>query len=328
MFGVNESVGGNLVQATSILVTGGAGFIGSECVRQLANEKIYERIYVVDSLTYAGDLGRIETHLSASEVEFIHTDINLTYKYENILKDISWVVHFAAESHVDRSNQNGLPFLESNVLGTYKLLDLTRVHPNIRTLLVSTDEVYGSIERGLSNESSPLRPSSAYSASKTASDLFGLAMHHTFNQDVVITRGCNTYGPFQHVEKFIPLAISELLAGRKVPLYGDGSNIREWIHVRDHVGAIRKVLHEGKTGQIYNIGSGTRMTNLQLLDRIISQIGLGMDFVEHVQDRPGHDKRYALNSDKILNELHWSAQTNFEEGLLETITWYRDKLES
>jgi dTDP-glucose 4,6-dehydratase len=237
------------MERNSLLITGGAGFIGSEFVRQTVSSNEYSKIYVIDSLTYAADLNRIKEALEESKIEFIKCSISDVHKYQNVLPSVSHIVHFAAESHVDRSNDDGMPFLQSNVIGTYLLLEAARTQPHIRTLLVSTDEVYGSIDEGLFSENSPLNPSSAYSASKASSDLFGLAMIHTFNQNIVITRGCNTYGPSQNIEKLIPLCITKLLAGSHAPLYGDGNNVREWIHVSDHARAIQKVISNGRNLQ-------------------------------------------------------------------------------
>lgn len=308
---------------TSILVTGGAGFIGSEFVRQCVKSDLYSNIYIIDSLTYAADLSRIREALNDSRVEFIQCDISEVNKYQNLLKSVNHIAHFAAESHVDKSNENGMPFLQSNVIGTYALLEAARSHPKIRTLLVSTDEVYGSIDDGLFSETSQLNPSSAYSASKTSSDLFGLAMNHTFNQDIIITRGCNTYGPFQHVEKLIPLCISRLLKNGNAPLYGDGNNIREWIHVSDHARAIQSLILKGMTGEIYNIGSGFRISNREVLSHILSELNLDWSRVEFIADRPGHDKRYALDVSKIQKEIGWKPQINFLNGIKTTVEWYR-----
>jgi dTDP-glucose 4,6-dehydratase len=307
----------------ALLITGGAGFIGSEFVRQAVGSNRYSKIFVLDSLTYAADTRRISEELENSTVEFIHSDVNQTAKYNSVLSNVQSVVHFAAESHVDRSNANGMPFLESNILGTYALLEAARSHSEIRTVLVSTDEVYGSIEQGEFSEGSQLNPSSAYSVSKASSDLFGLAMNHTFKQDIVITRGCNTYGPFQHQEKLIPLCISKLLDGAKAPLYGDGTNIREWIYVSDHANAISEVLHKGKSGQIYNIGSGVRFSNRQIIDQLLTLLKLDWDWVEFIQDRPGHDYRYAINSQRVGTEIGWKPLVSFAEGIERTLNWYR-----
>lgn len=311
---------------STVLVTGGAGFIGSEFVRQCLKSDTYSKIYVIDKLTYAADLKRIQAPLEDSRVEFIECDISEVEQYRHVLPSLRHIVHFAAETHVDRSNENGTPFLHSNVVGTYALLEAARLHPHIRTLLVSTDEVYGSIVDGSFSETSPLKPSSAYSASKASADLFGLAMKHTFNQDIVITRGCNTYGPYQHIEKLIPLCITKLLEGSHAPLYGDGSNVREWIHVADHVRGIQNVVLNGRAGEIYNIGSGIELTNKEVLSHILSELVLDWERVKYVPDRPGHDQRYALDVSKIQNELQWKTQVNFSEGIKATISWYRQSL--
>ncbi len=307
----------------SILITGGAGFIGSEFVRQICNHGNYKRIFILDSLTYAGNLNRIEECLELQEVEFLHANVNEVSKYQDVLKEVSYIVHFAAESHVDRSNVDGFPFLESNVLGTYKLLEAARKHTSIRSLLVSTDEVYGPVLDGEADENFPLRPSSAYSASKTASDLFGLAAYHTFKQDLIVTRGCNTYGPFQHFEKMIPTVISNLIKEENVPIYGQGTNIREWIHASDHAAAIGQILHNGQSGEVYNIGSGYRLSNLELVNMIIDLLKPVSPKLDFVADRPGHDFRYALNSSKVSKRLNWLPKIDFEVGLSETIQWYK-----
>ncbi len=313
---------------SSILITGGAGFIGSEFVRQSVLDSAYDKIYIVDSLTYAADLTRLDGLLSNPKVELIICDINNTRKYEKVLKEVDFIVHFAAESHVDRSNQDGIPFLQSNVVGTFKLLESARQNGKCRILLVSTDEVYGSINHGEFTESSPLRPSSAYSASKTSADLFALAMWKTFKQDIVITRGCNTYGPHQHAEKLIPLTINKLLDGEKAPIYGDGTNIREWIHVSDHARAINLVLKNGKTGEAYNVGSGSRFSNKEVLNRILMKLHLDESSMEYVKDRPGHDFRYALDSRKIKHELGWEPEIDFLIGIDKTIDWYVNEKEN
>jgi dTDP-glucose 4,6-dehydratase len=314
------------LKQNSILITGGAGFIGSEFARQTAKSDKFSKIFVLDALTYAGSTSRIKSEIENNRIEFIHCDINSTSEYSSVLKEVSYVAHFAAESHVDKSIEDGFPFLKSNVLGTYNLLDAVKSHSRIRTLLVSTDEVYGSIDSGVFKEESPLMPSSVYSASKTSSDLFGLAMIRTFNQDIVITRGCNTYGPHQDTEKLIPLCISKLIRGLKAPLYGDGLNVREWINVVDHAEAITKVLQLGRSGQIYNVGTGVRFSNIQLIDQIIKLLKVEPDSVELVTDRQGHDRRYALDSSKIMSQLNWQPRISFTDGLAETVSWYTQNL--
>lgn len=313
-----------IMNNNSIVVTGGAGFIGSEYVRQLSNSNTFNKIFVIDKMTYAADISRIIGCIDSGSVEMIECDINETEKYETIFKQIKSVVHFAAESHVDRSISNGVPFIETNVLGTYRLLEAVRHSGDIRTVIVSTDEVYGSVESGESNEESALNPSSAYSASKTSADLFSIAMNRTFGQNVVVTRGCNTYGPHQFPEKLIPLTLNQLLNGRKAPLYGDGQNVREWIHVSDHARAIHAVLLNGESGGIYNIGTGHRLTNVQVLETLIMELGLTSDVIEYVQDRAGHDHRYALDSTKVRNNLRWEPEIQFATGIRETIEWYRN----
>jgi dTDP-glucose 4,6-dehydratase len=314
------------LKQNSILITGGAGFIGSEFARQAAKSDKFSRIFVLDSLTYAGSISRISAEIESNRIEFIQCDINSTIGYLSALSEVSFVAHFAAESHVDRSIQDGFPFLNSNVLGTYNLLNAVRSHPRIRTLLVSTDEVYGSIDSGEFTEESPLMPSSVYSASKTSSDLFGLAMIRTFNQDIVITRGCNTYGPHQDNEKLVPFCISRLLNGFKAPLYGDGQNVREWINVIDHAEAIARVLAYGQSGQIYNIGTGVRFSNIDLVNQIIEMLEVESDSIEFTTDRQGHDKRYALDSSKILSQLKWQPRIGFTDGLADTVSWYKQNL--
>ncbi|CAN1484216.1 RfbB dTDP-D-glucose 4,6-dehydratase [Candidatus Nanopelagicaceae bacterium] len=309
---------------TSVLITGGAGFIGSEAVRALASSSRFRKIYVVDKLTYAGDLRRIEHELEDPNLEFIESDVNDVESFRNALKDCSAVLHFAAESHVDRSISNGSPFISSNIAGTYSLLSATREFPSIRTVVVSTDEVYGSVVSGEANEESAINPSSIYSASKAAADLLAMAQVSTYRQDLVITRCCNNYGPWQDSEKVIPTFIANILTGNSIPVYGSGENVREWIHVRDHVAGILLALEKGASGEIYNIGTGLRFSNLELADKLLSFDASSSSEVKHVDDRLGHDFRYAISSRKITQDLGWSPMVGFELGLRETFEWYRD----
>jgi dTDP-glucose 4,6-dehydratase len=311
---------------TSVLITGGAGFIGSEAVRFLARSDRFRKIYVVDKLTYAGDLRRIEQELLNPAIEFIESDVNNVGNYRKVLKECTAVIHFAAESHVDRSISDGSPFISSNIAGTYSLLTATQEFPSVRTLLVSTDEVYGSIAVGEANEGFPINPSSVYSASKASADLLALAQVSTFRQDLVITRCCNNYGPWQDVEKVIPTFISNILAGRGIPVYGSGENVREWIHVRDHVAGILLALEKGASGETYNIGTGLRVNNLELAEKLISFSPSSASEIKHVDDRLGHDFRYAINSEKIRVDLGWSPEVSFESGLKETFDWYKENL--
>lgn len=312
------------MKSKSILITGGAGFIGSEFVRQVFAQNDYSRIFVLDKLTYASDLKRIERELKDKKVELLEFDVNQTDKYISILPECADVVHFAAESHVDRSIADGFPFLDTNIIGTYKLLEIVRMHSTARTLLVSTDEVYGSLEYLEANEKYNLNPSSIYSASKASADIIGIANYRTHNQDLLISRSCNNYGPFQNSEKLIPLAIESIISGKNVPVYGDGLNIREWIHISDHVSALLLILKLGKSGSIYNIGTSDRYSNIDLIRIILNEMQLDESRIEFVKDRLGHDKRYALDSSKMLEEFGWNPKIDFRSGIAETVRWHLD----
>jgi len=307
-----------------LLVTGGAGFIGSEFVRQESRNDFWERIYVIDALTYASDVKRIKNEIDSGRVDFINSKVEQSENYKSIFSEVSHVTHLAAETHVDRSIQDGYPFLRSNIEGTFTILEATRKIPQIRTLVVSTDEVYGSISTGEATEESKINSASVYSASKASADLLAIANYLTHQQDIVITRCCNNYGPHQTAEKLIPLAITRLLAGLKVPIYGTGENIREWIYVSDHTRAIKKVLVQGKSGEIYNIGSGIRKSNIEIIEVIQKMLGLDNTSIEYVSDRKGHDFRYALASQKISSELNWTPEIELDEGLEITIDFYRN----
>jgi len=307
-----------------LLVTGGAGFIGSEFVRQESRNDFWERIYVIDALTYASDVKRIKNEIDSGRVDFINSKVEQSENYKSIFSEVSHVTHLAAETHVDRSIQDGYPFLRSNIEGTFTILEATRKIPQIRTLVVSTDEVYGSISTGEATEESKINSASVYSASKASADLLAIANYLTHQQDIVITRCCNNYGPHQTAEKLIPLAITRLLAGLKVPIYGTGENIREWIYVSDHTRAIKKVLVQGKSGEIYNIGSGIRKSNIEIIEVILKMLGLDNTSIEYVSDRKGHDFRYALASQKISSELNWTPEIELDEGLEITIDFYRN----
>lgn len=302
-----------------IVVTGGAGFIGSEMVRSLV--VLGYDVVVVDSLTYAGNLNNLKSVLG--QYEFINIDIRdeflLSKFFSNRKVDI--ILNFAAESHVDNSILNPSTFVETNVVGTLNLLNIAR-QGNIKLLQVSTDEVYGSVSEGFSTEEDILEPSSPYSASKAAAELLLLSYFKTFRINCVVVRCSNNYGPFQHPEKLIPRLISCLTSGQKIPIYGDGLNVREWIHVRDCVSGIIKVMDEGKIGHIYNISSGEFRTNLQVAWSILSYFGQDSNMIKYVEDRPGHDFRYALDCNKIENELGWKASVDFKTGIVETINWY------
>jgi dTDP-glucose 4,6-dehydratase len=307
-----------------LLVTGGAGFIGSNFVRRLLTDStsFVTKIIVIDKLTYAGTFENLEAFQGDMRFEFIHDDINNQTLVENLFEKVDAVVHFAAESHVDRSILEAAPFIETNVLGTANLLENLRKFPKIRFLHVSTDEVYGSISNGSWNEEFPLSPNSPYAASKASSDLLALAYQRTYGLDILVSRCCNNYGPNQFPEKLIPLFITNLIRGKKVPVYGDGKNIREWIHVDDHCDALNLILSKGQSGQIYNIGSSFELSNLEITKLILEEFKKGEESIEHVSDRPGHDFRYSLNYSKANSELGYSPKVDFKNGLRKTVDWY------
>ena len=307
----------------NVLVTGGAGFIGSECVRQLTERSTVDRIIVLDKLTYAGNLDRIRSELNNKKVQFIHADILDVSTYSHLINEIDTLINFAAESHVDRSIRDGIPFISTNVLGTYTLLEAARQNLNLKILHVSTDEVYGSVIDDNSIETDSLNPSSPYSASKASSDLIALAQRHTFGQKITVTRCCNNYGSWQDLEKVVPTFILSLIQGKKMPIYGSGLNSREWIHVSDHVSALLTIIESETKETIINIGTSDRMTNLDLAKIISENFDVSTDCIEYVSDRLGHDFRYALSS-KLINNLGWSPKIKFSEGIADTISWYRN----
>jgi dTDP-glucose 4,6-dehydratase len=306
-------------------VTGAAGFIGSNFVRQVLDEEPEVHVIAYDALTYAGNLENLESCLGQPNLTFVKGDIRDPQAVEQALSGTAdAIVHFAAESHVDRSILGCGEFIRTNVEGTQILLDVARRVGIDRFLQVSTDEVYGSLgPTGKFTETSAIAPNSPYSASKAAADLLVLAYHHTHGLPVLITRCSNNYGPYQFPEKLIPLFITNLLEGQPVPVYGDGMNVRDWIHVSDHCRAIRQVLCRGRCGEVYNIGGDSERTNLQITQLLLDAAGAGPESIRYVKDRPGHDRRYAIDSTKIMTELGWQPQVRFEEGLKDTIDWYR-----
>ncbi|WP_037575286.1 dTDP-glucose 4,6-dehydratase [Phaeacidiphilus oryzae] len=316
-----------------ILVTGGAGFIGSEFVRSLYAETAdpedtsrpsAPQVTVLDKLTYSGVEANLAPVADRAGYRFVRGDICDADLVDQVMPGHDVVVHFAAESHVDRSIAGAGPFVTTNVLGTQVLLDAARKHGVGRFVHVSTDEVYGSIDEGSWTEDWPLAPNSPYSASKAASDLLVLAYHRTHGMDVVVTRCSNNYGPYQFPEKVIPLFTTNLLDGRRIPLYGDGGNIRDWLHVSDHCQGIRLAMERGRAGTVYNIGGGTEASNKELTGMILDAVGAGWDMVDRVPDRKGHDLRYSLDISRIREELGYRPQVTFAEGLASTIAWYRD----
>jgi dTDP-glucose 4,6-dehydratase len=307
-----------------LLVTGGAGFIGSNFVRQIVDGTLsgISGITVLDKLTYAGTLTNLSS-LPHGSYRFVQGDICDTELVNRLAKDHDVIVNFAAESHVDRSITGAKDFIETNVLGTQNLLDAA-LRNEIKTFIqISTDEVYGTISEGSWSEDFPLLPNSPYSASKASADLIARAYHRTFGLDVRTTRCSNNYGPHQFPEKVIPLFVTNLIDGKKVPLYGKGLNVRDWLHVDDHCRGIHAVLMKGKAGEIYNIGGGEELTNKELTSMILSKMGKNDSSIEYVQDRLGHDLRYSVSIEKISRELGYQPLVKFDQGIEETIEWYK-----
>jgi dTDP-glucose 4,6-dehydratase len=311
-----------------ILVTGGAGFIGSNFVRMALTDRFpdfnVDEIIVLDLLTYAGDEENLAPISADKRYKFVKGDIRDLELAKKLMGQTDYVVHFAAESHVDRSIEGGSEFVSTNVMGTQVLLDAARNSNLKRFLHVSTDEVYGSISEGSWPEDHPLLPNSPYSASKAGSDLLVRAYNRTHKLDTVITRCSNNYGQYQFPEKVMPLFITNIIEGKKVPLYGNGLNVRDWLHVDDHCRGIALALTKGKSGEVYNIGGGTELTNVELTHKILAAMGVGEKFIQPVEDRKGHDLRYSVDITKINTELGYSPQVNFEEGLEKTINWYKN----
>jgi dTDP-glucose 4,6-dehydratase len=311
-----------------ILVTGGAGFIGSNFVRMALTDKFpnfkVDELVVLDLLTYAGDEENLAPVETDKRYKFVKGDIRDLELAKKLMSQSDYVVHFAAESHVDRSIEGGSEFVSTNVMGTQVLLDAARNSNIKRFLHVSTDEVYGSISEGSWPEDHPLLPNSPYSASKAGSDLLVRAYNRTHKLDTVITRCSNNYGQYQFPEKVMPLFITNIIEGKKVPLYGNGLNVRDWLHVDDHCRGIALALTKGKSGEVYNIGGGTELTNVELTHKILDAMGVGKEFIQPVEDRKGHDLRYSVDITKINTQLGYSPQVNFEEGLAQTINWYKN----
>jgi dTDP-glucose 4,6-dehydratase len=315
----------------SILVTGAAGFIGSNFVRMLMQRGEDVKLVVLDKLTYAGNLANIRDLIDDKKLFFVKGDIcdaslvaELFDKYA-----IKEVVHFAAESHVDRSILSSGPFVQTNVVGTQVLLDVAKAKGVDRFVHVSTDEVYGSLPEDKPEvkftEETPLAPNSPYSASKAGSDCLARSYFHTHHLPVMITRCSNNYGPYQFPEKALPLFITNLMEGKKIPLYGDGMNIRDWLYVEDHCDAIWTVLNKGTAGEVYNIGGNNEMTNRKIVETILREMGKSWDDgVQYVKDRPGHDRRYAIDASKIKRELGWEPKHRWEEAIKTTIQWFKD----
>ena len=306
-----------------ILVTGGAGFIGSCFIRHILKKYPEYKIINLDALTYAGNIENLEDIKNNTNYTFIHGNICDKELVSQIISEVDAVVNFAAESHVDRSILSPEIFIETNVKGTLNLLECAKKFNIQRYLQVSTDEVYGTLGKtGYFYETTPLAPNSPYSASKASADMLSRAYFETYKTPVLITRCSNNYGPYQYPEKLIPFFISRLLKDEKVPVYGDGLNVRDWLYVYDHCSAIDTVLHKGKIGEVYNIGGHNEKTNLEITKIILKEMGKDESSIEYVKDRLGHDKRYAIDNNKITTTLGWKPSLTFEEGIKLTIEWY------
>ncbi|APB74075.1 MULTISPECIES: dTDP-glucose 4,6-dehydratase [Paenibacillus] len=312
-----------------LLVTGGAGFIGSNFVLYMLKHHPDYEIVNIDALTYAGNLENLKSIENNPKHSFIKIDITDAQAIDQLMEQgIDVVVNFAAESHVDRSILEPEVFVKTNVLGTQVLLDAAKKYNVTKFVQVSTDEVYGSLgETGLFTEETPLQPNSPYSASKAGGDLLVRAYHETFGLPVNITRCSNNYGPYQFPEKLIPLMISRALSDQQLPVYGDGLNIRDWLYVEDHCSAIDLVIHQGKLGEVYNIGGNNERTNVHIVKTVLEELGKPESLISYVQDRPGHDRRYGIDPTKTMNELGWKPKHSFETGIKETIRWYLDNEE-
>lgn len=314
----------------NILVTGGAGFIGSNFVHHMIETYPGYSIVNYDALTYAGNLENLKDIENHENYTFVKGDINNKELIEHLVKyhKIDVIVNFAAESHVDRSITEPDIFIKSNVLGTQALLDVAKASNIQKYVQVSTDEVYGSLgETGYFTEETPLAPNSPYSASKAGADMLVSAYHETYGMNVNITRCSNNYGPYHFPEKLIPLMITNALEGKELPIYGDGKNVRDWLHVKDHCAAIDLVIHKGEPGEIYNVGGHNERTNNEIVHLIVKKLNAPKELIKFVEDRLGHDRRYAIDPTKLTTELGWKPQYTFDTGIVETIEWYLDNEE-
>lgn len=307
-----------------VVVTGGAGFIGSNFVHLLLKERSDCHVVVLDKLTYAGNLENLRESSNNSRFSFVRMDI-CSPEVAEVCAGADVIVNFAAETHVDRSIEDAAAFVRTNVEGTWRLLESARKNRVSRFIQVGTDEVYGSLgETGKFLEDTPVAPRSPYSSTKAAGDMLALAYAHTHQLPVIVTRCSNNYGPFQFPEKFIPVMVLRAMRGERLPVYGDGRNVRDWLHVEDHCRAILAVMERGRAGEVYNIGGDCERENITVAKQILKALGHSQDLVQFVQDRPGHDRRYAIDCEKIKSELGWRQQWNFEAGLPATIAWYKE----
>lgn len=307
-----------------ILVTGGAGFIGSNFVHYILRTYPLDELVILDKLTYAGNLRNLSQALQDNRCNFVRCDVG-DPEVREIASHCDVAVHFAAESHVDRSIEDAVPFIQTNIQGTWRMIAACRASRIARFVHVSTDEVYGSLgTQGKFSETSPLAPTNPYAASKAASDLLVLSAIRTYGFPAIVTRSTNNYGPFQFPEKFIPLMIAQALANKYLPIYGNGRHIRDWIHVEDHCRALDLILRKGTDGEVYNISAECELENIVLARKILRNLQRPDSLLRFISDRPAHDRRYALNCDKLKKELGWTTHWNFEHGLEQTIQWYRE----
>ena len=307
----------------SILVTGGAGFIGSNFVRYMVNKYSDYKIVVLDALTYAGNRENLQDLEDKPNYEFHHGNICDRDVVDKLTAKCEVIINFAAETHVDRSILEAGSFIQTDVVGTFTLLEAAKKHKINRYIQISTDEVYGSIEDGSFSETSPLQPNSPYSASKASGDLLVRSYHKTYGLPTLITRSSNNYGPYQYPEKLISLFITNAIDNLPLPLYGDGKNVRDWLYVLDNCEALDVVLHQGKDGEVYNIGGGNEMENIRITHSILELLGKPKSLIKPVEDRLGHDRRYSVNIDKV-SKLGWKPRHNFDQALRETVQWYKD----
>jgi dTDP-glucose 4,6-dehydratase len=316
------------MKGKTILVTGGAGFIGSNFIHYLIREYPGIKVVNLDLLTYAGNLENLKDVENSPDYRFVKGDIADAKLVNEVVAGADYIVNFAAESHVDRSIEDPSVFIRTNIMGTQVLLDAAKKHGTERYLQVSTDEVYGSLgSTGYFTEGTPIAPNSPYSASKAGADLLVRAYYETYGMPVLITRCSNNYGPYQFPEKLIPFFIKRLLNNQTVPVYGDGLNVRDWLHVEDHCRAIDLVLQQGKVGEVYNIGGNNEMTNIEITKLVLTGLNKPEAMIEYVKDRLGHDRRYAIDSTKLQSELGWKPQISFAEGITQTIAWYLNNRE-
>jgi dTDP-glucose 4,6-dehydratase len=313
-----------LVEDMRLLVTGGAGFIGSNFIRHIIKKYPQYKVINLDKLTYAGNLDNLKEIENNSHYTFVKGDICDRKIVDELSKDVEAIVNFAAQSHVDRSIIDASDFIQTNIDGTYNLLEATKRHKISRLIHCSTDEVYGSIGKGSFKERDPLSPSSPYAASKAAADMVVYSYRVTFNLPTIVARSSNNFGPYQYPEKIIPLFITNAVENKSLPLYGDGMNVRDWLYVIDNCEAIDLILHEGKEGEIYNIGGGNELRNIDLTRIVLKVLGKPESLIQPVKDRPGHDRRYSLDCSKIRRELGWTPRFDFERALEETVKWYVD----